>query len=80
MPVAANQQRPRGRRQGCRFCAHPTQYVIDYKNVALLQQFLDERGRIRKAGKTRSCRRHQSQIAHHIKRAREMALLPSTAG
>ena len=72
--------RPRGRRQSCRFCAHPTQYVIDYKNVELLKQFLDDHGRIRKASKARTCRLHQSQIAQQIKRAREIALLPYTAG
>ena len=64
------------RRQGCRFCANPRQYVIDYKNVQLLQQFTDDHGRIRKAGKTRTCRLHQSQMAQQIKRAREVALLP----
>ena len=74
-----NQYRPRGRPQGCRFCAHPTQYVIDYKNVALLERFLDDHVRIRKASKARTSRLHQSQIAQQIKRAREIALLPYTA-
>lgn len=73
-----NGYRPRGRRQRCRFCADATRYVINYKNVRLMLDFLDERGRIRKAGKTRTCRRHQSQIAQQIKRSREMALVPYT--
>jgi len=44
----------------------------------LLASFIDERGRIKKARQTGTCRRHQSRMAQAIKRAREMALLPYT--
>ncbi len=74
-----NHYRHRGRKRGCQFCAEPTRHVIDYKNVRLLERFVDEQGRIRKSGKTGACRRHQSQLAQQIKRTREMALLPYTA-
>ena len=33
------------RRPGCRFCANPQRYVIDYKNVRLLERFVDEDGK-----------------------------------
>jgi len=69
--------RPQRRRKGCRFCATPDKYIIDYKNIRLLEQFIDNDDRgIRKASQTKNCRRHQSQIAQAIKRAREIALLP----
>jgi len=76
--VRRGYQQRRGR-QGCRFCASPKRYVIDYKNIRLLEQFLDDEASIRKASKTKNCRRHQSQIAREIKRAREIALLPYIA-
>ncbi len=66
------------RRPGCRFCANPQRYVIDYKNVRLLERFIDEHGSMLKASRTKNCRRHQAQIAREIKRAREIALLPYT--
>ncbi len=64
------------RRRECRFCARPGREVIDYKNLNLLEQFVDEEGQIRKARRARACRRHQSIIAHAIKRSREIALMP----
>lgn len=66
------------RKRHCRFCAAPGAQVIDYKNVPLLQGFLDERSRIRKARRAGICRLHQSQLAREIKRSREIALLPYT--
>ncbi len=74
-----NQYRHRERKRTCQFCTEPTRHVIDYKNVGLLERFVDEQGRIRKSGKTGACRRHQSQLAQQIKRAREIALIPYTA-
>lgn len=69
---------PRGRKRKkvCRFCVAPRQNVIDYKNVPLLRRYLDEDSRIRKARQTGTCRKHQTRLAHAIKRAREIALLP----
>ncbi len=69
----------RGRKQKvCKFCVSPRTNVIDYKDIQLLRNFVDERGRIKKARQTGSCRRHQSRVAQAIKRAREIALLPYT--
>lgn len=52
--------------------------MIDYKNLELLRQFVDEDGQVRKARQTGACRKHQSRIASAIKLARTMALLPYT--
>ena len=41
-----------------------------------LRRFISERGKIRSRRITGACRRHQSQIAKAVKRARELALLP----
>ena len=58
----------------CAFCAG--NLIMDYKNTAMLRQYLDDRMRIRKARQSSTCRRHQNRLAGAIKRAREMALLP----
>jgi len=49
---------------------------MDYKNIEMLADYLDDRGRIRKARQTGTCRKHQNQLSQCIKRAREVALLP----
>ena len=72
-------QRPRGRRRQCQFCVSRVEIIIDYKNVTMLRQYLDDRARIRKARQTGTCRRHQSRLAGAVKRSREMALIPYVA-
>ncbi len=62
------------------FCTEPRTYVIDYKNLRMLEQYIDDRKRVRKARQTGTCRRHQNRLAGAIKRAREMALLPYVPG
>jgi small subunit ribosomal protein S18 len=49
---------------------------IDYKNIALLQRFVTERGKIRSRRVTGLSRRDQSKMARAVKRARELGLLP----
>ncbi|HYI99220.1 MAG TPA: 30S ribosomal protein S18 [Thermoleophilaceae bacterium] len=49
---------------------------IDYKNVALLQRFITERGKIRSRRVTGLSRRDQSKMARAVKRSRELGLLP----
>jgi small subunit ribosomal protein S18 len=71
-------RRTSGRPKSCFFCRSKIE-SIDYKNVAQLRRFISERGKIRGRGQTGSCRKHQSQVATAIKRAREMALLPYVA-
>ena len=64
-----------GRRKPCPFCRDKIEQV-DYKDVATLRKFVSEKGKIRSRRITGACRRHQSQIASAVKRARELALLP----
>jgi small subunit ribosomal protein S18 len=63
------------RRRSCFFCKEKIA-AIDYKNIVQLRRFISERGKIKGRGNTGACRKHQSQVAVSIKRAREMALLP----
>ena len=64
-----------GRRKSCPYCKDKIEQV-DYKDVATLRKFVSEKGKIRSRRITGACRRHQSQIARAVKRARELALLP----
>jgi len=63
------------RRRSCFFCKEKIA-AVDYKNIAQLRRFISERGKIKGRGNTGTCRKHQTQVAVSIKRAREMALLP----
>lgn len=67
-----------GRRKSCKLCQNKVDQV-DYKDVETLRNFVSERGKLRGRGNTGSCRRHQTQIARAVKRAREIALLPYVA-
>jgi small subunit ribosomal protein S18 len=64
-----------GRRKPCPYCREKIDQV-DYKDVSMLRRFTSERGKIRSRRITGACRRHQSQLARAVKRARELALLP----
>src|SRR6476619_8574392 len=66
------------RRKPCPYCRDKIDQV-DYKDVGALRRFISERGKIRSRRITGACRRHQSQIATAVKRARELALLPYVA-
>ncbi len=67
-----------GRRKPCPYCKDKIEQV-DYKDVGALRRFISERGKIRSRRITGACRRHQSQVARAVKRARELALLPYVA-
>ena len=82
--MASKKQQPRrrtgpnmapGRRKSCHFCRDKVA-EIDYKNIAQLRRYISEKGKIRSRRITGACRRHQTQVAGAVKRAREMALLP----
>lgn len=66
------------KRRSCLLCKNHVRDV-DYKDVALLQRYLSERGKIRSRQRSGACRRHQRLIGVAIKRAREMALLAYVA-
>jgi small subunit ribosomal protein S18 len=64
-----------GRRKSCPQCRDKIEQV-DYKDIASLRRFISDKGKIRSRRITGACRRHQSQIAKAVKRARTLALLP----
>jgi small subunit ribosomal protein S18 len=64
-----------GRRKPCLHCKDKIQDV-DYRDTTTLRKFISEKGKIRSRRITGACRRHQSQIATAVKRARELSLLP----
>lgn len=49
---------------------------VDYKDVAILRRFINDRGKILPARQTGNTAKQQRMIARAIHRAREMALLP----
>jgi len=62
----------------------PSEYLrgdvkIDYKNVELLDRFLEDGFRLRSRRRTRSSAKNQRQITRAVKRARQVALLPFTS-
>jgi len=64
-----------GRFKPCPFCREKVD-VVDYKDVAALRRAISDKGKIRSSRVTGACRRHQSQLATAVKRARELGLLP----
>ena len=65
------------RRKFCRFTAEGIK-EIDYKDVELLKDFINENGRISPARITGTKAHYQRQLSAAIKRARFLALLPFT--
>ncbi len=65
------------RRRSCYFCGNAIK-VIDYKNVDLLWNYLDDREKIVGHRQSGTCSKHQRRLAIAIKRARTVALLPYT--
>lgn len=64
-----------GRRKPCPFCRDKVD-LVDYKDLAGLRRAISDKGKIRSSRVTGACRRHQSQLATAVKRARELGLLP----
>jgi small subunit ribosomal protein S18 len=65
------------RRKFCRFTAEGIKQV-DYKDIALLKDFINENGKIIPARITGTKSRYQRQLSVAVKRARFLALLPYT--
>jgi small subunit ribosomal protein S18 len=64
-----------GRRKPCPYCREKID-VVDYKDLSAIRRSLSDKGKIRSSRVTGCCRRHQSQLARAVKRARELGLLP----
>ncbi len=65
------------RKKFCRFSAEGIKHV-DYKDVALLKDFISENGKIIPARITGTKAKYQRQLSTAIKVARFLALLPYT--
>ena len=63
------------RKKFCRFCTD-SNIKIDYKNSAILNNFVTERGKIMPRRITGNCASHQRELAVAIKRARMIAIMP----
>ncbi len=63
------------RRKFCRFTAEGVK-EIDYKDIAVLKNYVTETGKIVPSRITGTKARYQRQLATAIKRARYLALLP----
>ena len=74
----AARERPGGRFKPCPFCREKID-VVDYKDLSALRRAISDKGKIRSSRVTGACRRHQSQLATAVKRARELGLLPYVA-
>jgi len=67
-------------RKRCRFCDSQEQLLnLDYKNATFLRSFMTERGKILGSRVSGNCCHHQRHLAHAIKKARTMALVPYSA-
>ena len=79
MIKGGNRKRPKGRKKlshkvSAKFQIAKTE-DIDYKNLALLQKFLNDRGKMIPRRITGVTAKQQRQLAAAIKRARFLALL-----
>lgn len=63
------------KKRECYFTRNRIEY-IDYKDVAMLSRFVNERGKIRSARTTGTSPQYQKLLGEAIKNAREMALMP----
>lgn len=65
------------RRKFCRFSAEGVDQ-IDYKDIAMLKNYVTESGKIVPSRITGTSAKYQRQLSTAIKRARFLALLPYT--
>ena len=66
------------RRRYCRFTAEGVK-EIDYKDLETLKQYITETGKIVPSRVSGTNVRYQRQLSTAVKRARSLALLPSSA-
>lgn len=63
------------RKKICQMCAGKS---VDYKDVAIISKYINEKGKILPRRMTGACAKHQRHIANQVKIARFMALIPYT--
>jgi len=62
------------RKKGCRFCLD-REFVMDYKDVRMMQSFISEHGKITPRRISGNCADHQRKLTSAVKRARNLALV-----
>ena len=83
MPTGSPKQRKkktfyrRRSRKVCEFCVDKD-LAIDYKNIDLMHKYITDRGKIKPRRMSGCCAKHQRRLTIHLKRARELALIPYT--
>ncbi|OGV89968.1 30S ribosomal protein S18 [Microgenomates group bacterium RBG_19FT_COMBO_39_10] len=60
----------------CSFCESDEK--PDYKEIEILKNFIDDRGKIIPRIRSGVCAKHQRRLAQSIKRARYLGLIPFT--
>lgn len=84
MRGGGGERRPRPRRFGrqsrkvCSFCVDKVD-KINCRDIGRLRNYLTDRATIQARRKTGTCSKHQRRLSTAIKRARFLALLPSTS-
>ena len=63
-----------GRKKVCRFCSDQD-FVMDYKDVRMMQSFITEHGKIVPRRISGNCAQHQRKLTTEVKRARNLALV-----
>ena len=65
----------RKKKKVCQMCAGKS---VDYKDVMIINKYINDKGKILPRRVTGACAKHQRHIAEQIKKARAIALLPYT--
>jgi len=63
----------RKKKKICQMCAGKG---VDYKDVMIINRYVNDKGKIMPRRMTGACAKHQRYIAMQIKRSRIMALIP----
>lgn len=62
------------RKKVCRFCSDQD-FIMDYKDVSMMQSFVSEHGKIVPRRISGTCALHQRTLTSAVKRARNLALV-----
>ena len=63
----------RKKKKICQMCAGKS---VDYKDVMIINKYINEKGKIMPRRMTGACAKHQRHIANEVKKARFMGLIP----
>lgn len=64
-----------GKIRNCRFCSE-NELLIDFKNVDVLKNYTNKRGKIIARRLSGLCAKHQRRVTEAVKRARYIGLMP----